>query len=1024
MNLLLEGLAVMDQILQDFAHLQSIIMINRMRFAILDKKACQELRVLFNLFTNGLDGARSFLPMAADDVLQEKFDLDLALKWNLMLGQTFLDPRINRQKRKDSRDIRNALKHVLEVLAPRASFPGQSQMLDLFEKELKKLGVSSEIAKTALFTAGEELSRLSSSSSLGQPSFFQRVLPKKVLSQPSSYEQMVLGQEIYDMLISMANLTSARQDQEYWDTAKVLNVEVMMCSKMLGQGHPYTLISMTNLALTYRYRGRWNEAEDLYAQVLETKKKMPEQEHQDTMKIMIGLALTYRDQRRWKEAEELFEHVMIICSRVLGQEHPDTLIIMIHLALTYRKQRWLKQAENLYAQVLETRKKMLGQADPNTMKSMIDLALTYQNQGRWEEAKEVFERVMKMSSKVLGQEYPLTLISMTNLAVMYRNKRRWKEAEDLLKHVMRVCYRVLGQEHPHTLINMINLMLTYRCQRRWKEAEDLYAQIIGTQRKILGQNHPDTMKSMTDLAFIYKYRDCNGEAFLELMKECFGLRKVELDLVYPETMSSFKKVLNPWRMRDSAGAHDGLYGNNPWPAFPEENQNTLETRLESHVNINVQVGLHGNAFETTATLTGKSLVVKRSSKKDVESLEVDDPSRVRNEKTTLTQSDTSKPMISARKRFIQNPQHYWRRIDRLEIHVFDAGKEMFQSRDPWSHENGVTIYKLSLALTLPPTPTAINDFCQKLSDQIQQDLKVISGIIKSLDTFAKTGFSRNLYNIIVQDPQRDWVLRVIPITTENLCILQGLLQAGVDTIYAFSNGTEVGWSIVHDAMTDLSQGASLILQHLGLYLPDRSFVKDGRQKIIFYVNRVSYITSILFLGLISFIKSHVGNFDETLLGQNVDDILIDTGCGLIHFRRHHLACLDLFVKAPVWIFTTASMESMVDGLYLSTRLVDFVDLWGPVDLAYTDEEYDHVSEVIVSGGSIRRSRSFPPGTILPEETLCHWYSWTDPELPNDQDIEHSFPTTQLLLIGARTSLSTSSSSVSFRVKDSCSCEHK
>jgi tetratricopeptide repeat protein len=40
----------------------------------------------------------------------------------------------------------------------------------------------------------------------------------------------------------------------------------------LGADHPSTLTSMANLASTYRHQGRWEEAEKLEIQVMETRK--------------------------------------------------------------------------------------------------------------------------------------------------------------------------------------------------------------------------------------------------------------------------------------------------------------------------------------------------------------------------------------------------------------------------------------------------------------------------------------------------------------------------------------------------------------------------------------------------------------------------------------------------------------------------------------------------------------------------------------------------------------------------------
>ena len=66
-----------------------------------------------------------------------------------------------------------------------------------------------------------------------------------------------------------------------------------MRKKLLGAEHPDTLLSMRNLASTYRNQGRWNEAEQLQVQVMDMTKKLLGAEHPDTLLSMENLAATY-----------------------------------------------------------------------------------------------------------------------------------------------------------------------------------------------------------------------------------------------------------------------------------------------------------------------------------------------------------------------------------------------------------------------------------------------------------------------------------------------------------------------------------------------------------------------------------------------------------------------------------------------------------------------------------------------------------------------------------------------------------
>jgi tetratricopeptide (TPR) repeat protein len=332
------------------------------------------------------------------------------------------------------------------------------------------------------------------------------------------------------------------QSDGWYNEAEKLFAEVVETRKrVLGSDHPDTLTSMANLALTYRNQGRWKEAEELGVHVIETRKRALGSEHPDTLTSIANLASTYRNQGRWKEAEELEVQVIKTSLRVLGSEHPETLTSMANLALTYRNQGRWKEAEELGVQVMETRKRVLGLEHPDTLTSMASLASTYRNQGRLKEAEELGVQVMETSLRVLGSKHPDTLTSMANLASTYRDQGRWKEAEELEVQVMETSSRVLGEEHPDTLTSMANLASTYRNQGRWMETEELGVQVTETRKRVLGSEHPDTLTSMANLALTYRNQGRLKEAE-ELGVQVMETRKRVLGLEHPDTLGSINNL--------------------------------------------------------------------------------------------------------------------------------------------------------------------------------------------------------------------------------------------------------------------------------------------------------------------------------------------------------------------------------------------------------------------------------------------------------------------------------------------------
>jgi hypothetical protein len=62
--------------------------------------------------------------------------------------------------------------------------------------------------------------------------------------------------------------------------------------RLLGTDYPNILISIANLASTYRNQGRWKEAKDLDIQAMETRKTILRADYPETLININNLALT------------------------------------------------------------------------------------------------------------------------------------------------------------------------------------------------------------------------------------------------------------------------------------------------------------------------------------------------------------------------------------------------------------------------------------------------------------------------------------------------------------------------------------------------------------------------------------------------------------------------------------------------------------------------------------------------------------------------------------------------------------
>jgi tetratricopeptide (TPR) repeat protein len=246
---------------------------------------------------------------------------------------------------------------------------------------------------------------------------------------------------------------SLSSDGRYREAEKPFEELLETGKRLLGQDDTADLgmsRRMEGLASIYRHLGRWDAAEELLVQVIETRKKKLGADHLDTLTSINNLASTFWEQGRWDAAEELLVQVIETSKKKLGADHLYTLTSMNNLASTFWEQGRWDAAEELQVQVIETRKKKLGSDHPDTVTSMNNLASIFWSQGRWDAAEELLVQVMEAFEKKLGADHPDTLTSMTNLACTWKSQGRDEAAIELMIECVRRCTDKLGADHPFT----------------------------------------------------------------------------------------------------------------------------------------------------------------------------------------------------------------------------------------------------------------------------------------------------------------------------------------------------------------------------------------------------------------------------------------------------------------------------------------------------------------------------------------------------------------------------------------------
>ncbi|QXJ25777.1 tetratricopeptide repeat protein [Actinomadura graeca] len=269
--------------------------------------------------------------------------------------------------------------------------------------------------------------------------------------------------------------------------------------RLLGDHHPNTLASRSNLAYAYREAGQLGRAIPLLEQTLADIKRELGDDHPNTLASRNNLAYAYREAGQLERAIPLFEQTLADTERVLGTDHPDTLTSRGNLAHAYRDAGDLGRAIPLLEQTLADRQRVLGEDHRHTLISCNNLARAYLAAGDLGRAMPLLEQTLADRQRVLGEDHPDTLLSCNNLANAYQDAGELERAILLFEQNLANRQRVLGDGHPHTLTSRNNLARAYANAGDLRRALSILEQAVAESSRILGELNPVTRRLCDDL---------------------------------------------------------------------------------------------------------------------------------------------------------------------------------------------------------------------------------------------------------------------------------------------------------------------------------------------------------------------------------------------------------------------------------------------------------------------------------------------------------------------------------------------
>jgi tetratricopeptide (TPR) repeat protein len=274
--------------------------------------------------------------------------------------------------------------------------------------------------------------------------------------------------------------------------------------RVLGGGHPDTMLASQRLAEAYLAAGRADDAIPWFQWVLDSLTDKLGPDHRDVIEARRRLGHALVAALQFPAAITVLEGAVPQFEQVCGNGHIDTLGARDELAAAYLAAGRHSDAITLYRRTMADRERAQGDRHPETMTTRHGLADSYLASGQAKEAIAAYKRVVSDRERVLGPHHLDTLTAQNNLGTAYQQTGKTAAAELACEQAWAGFERVLGPRHPETLRSRAGLAQLYRRLGRYGDARVLLRDTVDRLERVLPDGDPLIIELRQSLADIGK----------------------------------------------------------------------------------------------------------------------------------------------------------------------------------------------------------------------------------------------------------------------------------------------------------------------------------------------------------------------------------------------------------------------------------------------------------------------------------------------------------------------------------------
>lgn len=322
-----------------------------------------------------------------------------------------------------------------------------------------------------------------------------------------SHEQLLhlLGEHHPYTLITASSFAADLRARGDYHEARELDERTLTTMRtVLGDDDPFTLNAVNNLAVSMRMVGEYAAAAKLDREALERRRKVLGAHNLETLNSAENYAADLRELGDLLASRNTLETTYTSLRTVYGEDHPRALQAAKGYAVTLRRLGEVKRAANLIFETTVRLEAVLGHRHPQTIAARLELAWSRWAQNELDEARRTADGVYRLFLQMRGPSHPFTLAAGNDLSIFRRGTGDLDGSLRLAEETSERLSHVLGPRHPRTIVSVMTLANALYALGSRVEARRRDGEAYGRLRKVLEEDHPTVLAAAVNHAISHR----------------------------------------------------------------------------------------------------------------------------------------------------------------------------------------------------------------------------------------------------------------------------------------------------------------------------------------------------------------------------------------------------------------------------------------------------------------------------------------------------------------------------------------